>query len=293
MNDRLYPYARRTIEIDGHAMAYVDEGNGPPVVMVHGNPTWGFAFRELIAGLVGRHRVIVPDHIGMGRSSRPDAGSYSYTLSRRMQDLGVLLDRLVPEGPVDLVLHDWGGAIGGGWATRNPERVGHLLLLNTVAFPLPDDQPLPWLLRLARSRTGTWMSRHVGVFSLGTIAIGARRRLPLPIVRGYLAPYRSASDRTGIVEFVRDIPIAPDDPAWHPLAETAELLPTLAHKRAVICWGMRDPVFTPALLSEWRRRLPGIRIVKYPRAGHLVLEDAGPSILAIATELFDAEATVT
>lgn len=290
---RGFEYARRTIEVPGapgtssvHELAYIDEGSGPPVVMVHGNPTWGYAFRHLVAGLVDRHRVVVGDHVGMGRSSRPAPGTYGYTLDRRIADLTSLIDHAVPDGRVDLVVHDWGGAIGLGWATRHPDRVRRVLAGNTAAFPLPPGRPLPWSLRLARSELGGLLVRRLGVFNLAAVAVGTRGRTPLDVARGYLAPYRSPADRDAVLAFVRDIPLGPGDRAWAPLAATAERLSVLADRPFTICWGLRDPVFTPDLLDEWRRRMPQARIVRLPRAGHLVFDDAADEIVAIARELF-------
>lgn len=270
-------------------MAYADEGSGPVVVMVHGNPTWGFYFRTLIAELSPDHRVIVPDHVGMGRSSRPEPGTYDFTLAQRIADFSELMDHVLPdEGPVDLVLHDWGGAIGMGWATANPERIRRLLIMNTAAFPLPSGQTLPWLLRLARSPVGEALIRHAGLFNLATVAIGPRRLLDRSAAVGYLAPYLSAADREAVLAFVSDIPLGPEDVAWKPLMRMSERLHLLKDVPAVVAWGMKDPVFTPALLDEWRTRLPHAQIVRFPNAGHLVLEDAPRPIARIARYLFAA-----
>lgn len=292
VDPRLFPYARRTLDVGGQEMAYVDEGSGPPVVMVHGNPTWGFTYRAFIRALVDDHRVIVPDHIGMGRSGRPDPAAYPFTLRRRIADLTELLDRIVPAGPVDLVVHDWGGVIGLGWATTHPERVNRVLAMNTVAFPLPHDERLPAVLRFARTPPGRFLSRQVAAFNLGALPVGARRMLPWPVLRGYLAPYARPSDREAVVRFVDDIPLGEDDPAWWPLAETSAGLDVLRDRQVVICWGMRDPVFSARLLDQWRQRLPGAQIVRFPDAGHLVHEDAPAATVRIARALFAGEPSV-
>ena len=282
----LFDYEPRTLEVHGNAVSCVDSGSGPPVVLVHGNPTWSFAFRDIIAGLVDEHRVIAPDHVGMGRSARPDPGAYPYTLSRRIADLDSIIDQLVPTGPVDLVLHDWGGPIGCGWATTHPDRVGRILLLNTAAFPPPLGMGLPWALRLARSPAGGVLVRRFGTFNLAALAVGARRRLPKPVVEGYLAPYRTARDRRAIYEFVLDIPVRESDPAWAPLAAMASRLHVLRDHAVTICWGMKDPVFTAPVLDEWRRRLPSAQVVRFPSAGHFVFEDAPTPVVKIARDLF-------
>src|SRR5262249_61254450 len=115
----------------------LDEGTGDPVVMVHGNPTWSFYFRDLVKSLRGTHRVVVPDHVGCGLSDKPDDARYAYTLRRRVDDLERLLDHLGLRDRLTLVLHDWGGMIGMAYASRYPERIRRLVILNTAAFLLP------------------------------------------------------------------------------------------------------------------------------------------------------------
>src|SRR5690606_5870175 len=150
----LYPFRGRYFDVGGARMHYLDEGTGEPVVMLHGNPTWSFYYRELVRALSPRYRCIVPDHVGMGPSDKPGADRYEYTLERRVDDLGALLEPLGVERDVTLVLHDWGGMIGMAWAARRPERVARLVILNTAAFPLPDDKPFPWPLWLTRTPVG-------------------------------------------------------------------------------------------------------------------------------------------
>src|SRR5262245_29952549 len=133
----LYPFAGHFFDAGGVRLHYLDEGRGPPVVMLHGNPTWSFYYRTLVLRLRDRYRCVVPDHVGCGLSDKPDESRYPYTLERRVQDLTALLDHLRFDRDVTLVLHDWGGMIGSAWATRFPERVKRLVVLNTAAFPLP------------------------------------------------------------------------------------------------------------------------------------------------------------
>ncbi len=125
------------LDLGGLRYHYLDEGQGEPVVMVHGNPSWSFYYRHLVEALRDNHRCIVPDHIGCGLSDKPDDARYEYTLSRRAADLEALLDHLGIEGPLTLVMHDWGGMIGMTYATRHPERIARLVVLNTAAFHLP------------------------------------------------------------------------------------------------------------------------------------------------------------
>ncbi|HEY8430489.1 MAG TPA: alpha/beta fold hydrolase [Sandaracinaceae bacterium] len=285
----LYPFRGRYFDVGGARMHYLDEGTGEPVVMLHGNPTWSFYYRELVRALSPRYRCIVPDHVGMGPSDKPGDDRYEYTLERRVDDLGALLEHLGVERDVTLVLHDWGGMIGMAWAARRPERVARLVILNTAAFPLPDDKPFPWPLWLTRTPVGALLVRRFNAFS----AIAARvcvTRAPLPreVRRAYTAPYDSYANRIATLRFVQDIPLRPGDRAWPILEATAARLHLFSHLPALICWGDRDFVFDHAFLREWRRHLPGARVVRFPDAGHYVLEDAADEIVPLV-ERFLAE----
>src|SRR5207244_932922 len=134
----LYPFQSHFLDRSGLRYHYLDEGRGEPVVMLHGNPSWSFYYRRLVLGLRDSYRVIVPYHIGCGLSDKPDDASYRYTLEQRVRDLQALLDHLAIDGEITLVLHDWGGMIGMTYATRHPERIRRLVVLNTGAFHLPD-----------------------------------------------------------------------------------------------------------------------------------------------------------
>ena len=129
----LYPFRSQYLTLSGWKYHYVDEGSGDPLVMLHGNPTWSFYYRALIAAFSPTHRVIAPDHVGCGLSDKPQA--YSYTLAQHINNLEALLDALELER-LTLFLHDWGGPIGMGYALRHPERVKRFVVFNTAAFPV-------------------------------------------------------------------------------------------------------------------------------------------------------------
>ncbi len=130
----LYPFQSNFIELDGLKYHYLDEGKGEPVVMLHGNPTWSFYYRRLVSGLREQYRVIVPDHMGCGLSDKPQ--KYNYRLKQHIDNLDIFLEKLELKN-ITFALHDWGGAIGMGWAVRNPKRVKRFVVFNTAAFLLP------------------------------------------------------------------------------------------------------------------------------------------------------------
>lgn len=275
------PFEPRFQTIGGHRMHYVDEGAGEPLVFVHGNPTWSFFFRGLIAGLKGSRRCVAPDHIGCGLSDKPGDNAYAYTLKSRVDDLEALLDRLDLTRGLTLVLHDWGGMIGMAYACRRPDRVKRLVLLNTAAFLLPEGKGLPGILRLARTPLGALLIRGFNAFAVGTARIACtKRRLPPEVARAYAAPYDSWANRIATLRFVQDIPLAPGDSAWETAKSVDDSLHRFSTTPALILWGARDPVFDPGFLAEWRRRLPDARVREFPEAGHYLLEDEPEECLA-------------
>jgi pimeloyl-ACP methyl ester carboxylesterase len=281
----------------GGVLRYVDEGSGPAVVCVHGNPTWSYHFRNLVRALADDHRVVAPDHLGMGRSDVPAPRRYGYDLAARVDDFGALMDhlRIGRDAPATLVVHDWGGAIALTWAVRHPERVGRLVVTNTAAFPLLPGHRVPPLLWPARLPVlGEALVCGANAFVRATLRLGVRRRRLAPEVRrAYRSPYRTWRERTGVLRFVRDVPAGPGGRTHALLAETAANLHRLADRPAQIVWGLRDPVLTPAYLDEWRRRLPDAEIHALDDAGHLVLEDAAEAVPLIAAFLARTSATVT
>lgn len=272
----------RAVEVGGHTMAYVDEGAGPPILHVHGNPTWSFYFRSLLTTLPGDGlRAIAPDHIGMGRSAKPARADYPHTLARRVADLTEFVDALALDQPLSLVVHDWGGPIGLSWAVEHLERVAKVVVLNTGAFPLPADKRIPWSLQAARLPVvGDVAVRRFNAFSLGALTMGTGRLwLDAEARRGLLAPYDSPAHRVAVHAFVQDIPTGPADPAHPVLNRLAARLPLLDEHPVQIHWGMKDPVFDAGILDHLVGYLPGAEVHRYPDAGHYVLEDAADRIV--------------
>jgi haloalkane dehalogenase len=276
----LYPFAGHFFDAGGARLHYLDEGTGPPVVMVHGNPTWSFYYRDLVRRLRDRYRCIVPDHVGCGISDKPPANRYPYSLERRVADLTNLLDHLKLDRDVTLVVHDWGGMIGTAWATRFPERVKRLVILNTAAFRIPPGKKLPLSLWLGRNTTiGAMLIRGLNVFCRAAAKwCAVRQTLPPRVRRMYLAPYDSWAHRIAVLRFVQTIPLTPADAGYNIVAETEKRLPLLRDKPMLICWGLRDFVFDADFLAQWRRHFPAAEVHAYDDAGHYVLEDAGEEV---------------
>lgn len=285
----LYPFKSRYMDLNGLKYHYLDEGSGNPVVMVHGNPTWSFYFREVVKGLSPRYRTVVPDHIGCGLSDKPGANQYDYRLKSRVNDLERLVDHLGIGEKISLVVHDWGGMIGMAYAVKYPLRVRRIVVMNSAAFFPPGGKPIPMRLRLVRNVKpfATVAVLGLNLFALGALFMAPRKRLPRDVRMGLIAPYNCRANRIATLKFVQDIPVNPKDPSYGLVKYVDENLHVLRHLPVLICWGERDFVFDMDYLSEWRHRFPNAQVNSFPDAGHYILEDASDRVVPLIINFFD------
>lgn len=291
VSKNLYPFESHWLDLDGLRYHYVDEGQGDPVVMLHGNPTWSFYYRNLITALSDRYRTIAPDHIGCGLSDKPDDESYDYTLSRRVDDLEVLLAALDIDENITLVVHDWGGMIGMAYATRHPARIKRLVILNTSAFSLPATKAFPWALWICRNTAlGTYLVRRFNAFSGIASYVGCKRKTMSRELRAaYRAPYDSWANRIATLRFVQDIPLKPGDRAYDLVMQVEQDAAKLADRPMLICWGMKDFVFDRHFLKRWEDTFPDAKVHRFEDCGHYILEDASEEVIELIDD-FLAEA---
>jgi olefin beta-lactone synthetase len=239
------------------------------LLCVHGNPTWSYLFRDLVARAPEGVRVVAIDQLGMGFSER---GGPTRRLATRIDDLSALTAEMGLTGPVVTVAHDWGGPISLGWALRHRDQLDGVVLMNTAVHQ-PDGARAPSLIRLARSRAVL----HNATVRTDTFIRGALRlsnpQPPTDVRDGYLAPYRTADRRAAIAEFVADIPLEPAHPSSATLDAIADGLHDLADVPALLVWGATDRVFSDLYLHDLERRLPHADVHRHPRASHLVSED--------------------
>ncbi len=281
MSNPLFPFKNQHINRDGLKYSYVDEGQGDPVVMVHGNPSWSFYYRNLITALKDDYRCIAPDHIGCGLSDKPGDDQYEYTLERRVDDLEALLDHLDLTENITLVLHDWGGMIGMAWATRHPERVKRLVILNTSAFHLPETKRFPLGLWICRNTwLGTFLIRGCNAFARGAAKVGCKRNPMSKELRdAYCAPYNSWENRIATLRFVQDIPLREGDRAYPIVTEVQEKAKQFQDRPMLICWGLKDFVFDKHFLTLWTDQFPQAEVHRFGDCGHYILEDAPEEVI--------------
>lgn len=280
-----WPYKPRWFDSGDGRMHYVDEGprNGRPIVMVHGNPTWGYLYRNFIPPLVAAgFRAIVPDHLGFGRSDKP-GNPQLYRILRHAARLEVLLESLDLRDAT-VVPHDWGGPIGLAWAARHPKRVRSLAILNTMAHRPPGKVKLPLPLHLFRTPgIGELMVKGMHFFVRGflfKVGVVHPERLTSEARAAYLAPHPSWASRTAILVFPREIPSGPEGPVSDFLDEVHGGLRALADRPVLITWAMKDIAFTPEMLDQlWLRDFPHARILRLEDAGHYLQEDAHERIV--------------
>ena len=280
----LYPFESRFLDLGGVRYHYLDEGRGEPIVMVHGNPTWSFYYRHLIMDLRKEYRVIAPDHIGCGLSDKPQ--QYEYTLERHIANLEALMEHLALK-KITLVLHDWGGPIGMGYAVRHPGHVRRFVIFNTVAFWSPH---IPLFLRLCRLPFfGPIAIRGLNLFAVvaARVACRHRERMTEEVKAGYLFPYGSYADRIAVLRFVQDIPVNSAHPTFAVLQSIENGLAQFGRHPMIILWGGKDPVFTAPLLESWKQRFPDAVVKEIADAGHYVIEDAYERIIPWVREFLE------
>lgn len=287
----LYPFEPRPFTTpSGARLSYLDEGprGDEAVLMLHGNPTWSFFYRDVVRTLCPAHRCIVPDHIGMGLSDKPE--DYSYTLSTRIADIEALVGSLGVKR-LHLIVHDWGGAIGFGLATRRPDLIGRIVILNTAAF---FSVHMPRRIGLCRNRLfGEWLVRSLNGFAGPASWMSTVRALPHDVKQGFLFPYDSHANRVAVHRFVRDIPMEPTHPTRAVLDGIEARLPLLADREKLVLWGGRDFCFNDHFLNRWRELFPSASVQRYADAGHYVLEDAGDDALRRIREFLSQPPTKT
>ncbi|MFE8603200.1 alpha/beta fold hydrolase [Archangium violaceum] len=282
---RLFPYRARFAPTVFGRMHYVDEGEGRPVLLLHGNPTWSFLYREVMAGLAGGpYRVVAPDLIGLGLSDKPRELS-AHTLRRHGESLLELVQGLELKDVV-LVVQDWGGPIGAWMAARAAGRVTGLVVMNTA------------LLKPERFRTTAFHRfSHMPVVSDVAFRLF---NFPLPVLgrtqgdpssisgdvaRAYAWPLRKVVDRAAPLALARMVPNGPEHPT------VAELTEGDAWARSFqgpveLVWGVKDPILGRALRRH-REVFPRARVTETP-AGHFLQEEVPEEIVAAIRRVADA-----
>jgi haloalkane dehalogenase len=264
-----YAYEPHYLDQDGLRMHYIDEGAGDPVLLLHGEPTWSFLHRKLIAELAGSARCIAPDYFGFGRSDKPTEPGY-YTYDRHVESISRLAAALDLRN-ITLVVHDWGGPIGFRFAVESPERIARLVVLNTGIG--------------ARAPSEEWLRFQAFMRRVGTeIVAGQLIRLSLvqpvtdEVISAYDAPFPVPKARVGIVQFPELVPTTSEHPNAARMLEVREELRSF-DRPALVLFSDGDPIFSRRAAEVMAGLLPTAELdPPLPGAGHFLQEDQGEAI---------------
>jgi haloalkane dehalogenase len=270
--ERLYPFESRRAQVEGADVHYVDEGEGPPLLLLHGNPTWSFLYRDIITRLRDRHRCIALDYPGFGLSRA--APGYGYTPSehaRTVEQLILQLDLM----EITMMVQDWGGPIGFAAATRHPDRFAAFVVGNSWAWP-KSDPGTQLFSRLMGGPIGGYLITRRNFFVERILPSNVRRtKLSGDVMNAYRGPFPTPDSRRPLHVFPREIL------ASRPLlAEVERTLPALADRPALIVWPTRDFAFREAERRRWEELFPNHQTVTLEGAGHYIQEDAPEEIVA-------------
>lgn len=270
----LYPFKSNFLKLeDDLSYHYIDEGEGKPVLMIHGNPTWSFYYRNLAQTLKGDHRVIMPDHIGCGLSDKPQ--DYKYTLQNHVENLKKLI-LFLDLKKISLVVHDWGGAIGFGAAVDLPDRFEKIVILNTAAFQI---KRIPFTINLCKNKYfGRYIVKNWNAFAWPATFMASKKGLSKIEKQGYLLPYNNPENRIAIAEFVQDIPMTNDHPTYNTLRSIESKLKNLKIPKLIL-WGGQDFCFNDLFFNRWKEIYPDAYYKYYKDAGHYILEDEKSDVI--------------
>jgi cis-3-alkyl-4-acyloxetan-2-one decarboxylase len=286
--DGTFPFTPHYFDNNGFQMHFVDEGSGEPIVLVHGDPTWGYLYRNFIHALARHQRCIVPDHMGMGKSGVPQE-PYPYRLEHHIANFENLLLHLDLHD-ITLVLHDWGGPVGLGFATRHPERVKRLVLMNTWAFAPWPGGSFPRLLEMIRSARGEKFVLEKNGY-LEPALLGTTfhiENLTQEVMDAYRAPFPTPASRLALLCWSRDIPVSEADPSYAEMKRIERGLPQFINTPTLLVWGMRDPVLSEPVLRTWQSIYPRAITYEIEDASHFLQEDAPARIVNCIEEFLAA-----
>ncbi|GGF99914.1 alpha/beta fold hydrolase [Pontibacter amylolyticus] len=267
----LYPFAHHTVQLQTGQMHYVDEGQGEPIVFVHGTPTWSFVWRQQIKALSRTHRCIAPDHLGFGLSDKPV--DFSYTPEAHAHNLEQLIERLQLKD-ITLVVHDFGGPIGLSYALKHPENVKRLVILNTWMWSLDEEAQMMKISGFLNGGVGRFLYLNLGFSARMLLPKGYhhKRHLSKDVHQHYLKPLNNSRNRVGTWHFA--VALKEAGPWFASLWEQRAKLRAMPK---LILWGEKDKLLPLHLLDKWQQTFPEAEVKRF-EAGHFVQEEKGGGI---------------
>lgn len=277
LDESLFPFQSRYLDVHGCRVHYIDEGSGPVLLMLHGNPTWSFLYRGIIKGLQDRFRCVALDYPGFGLSTA--SRGYGYTPAEHATVVEKFLLALNLSG-VTMMGQDWGGPIGLHVVSHHPERFRALILGNTFAWPVNGIPEFERFSRLMGGPLGGFFIRNFNAFVNILMPLGVNRgKLPKRVMAAYRAPFSKRSSRRPMHVFPREILASRSF-----LTEVENGLARLKQLPVLIVWGNRDIAFRKRELNRFEQLFPKSRTVILQGAGHYIQEDAPEEIVSAIAE---------
>jgi haloalkane dehalogenase len=267
-----FPFEPRYLDQDGLRMHYVDEGNGDPVLCLHGEPTWSYLYRKMVPGLSRVARVVAPDYFGFGRSDKPTDRDW-YTFDRHYESILGLVETLELDR-LTVVVQDWGGPIGMRLAVEQPERVERLVVHNTgVGGGRAPNEVWLRFREVVRAAGGDFQPGRL-------IRTACVRGLADDVVGAYDAPFPTPESKAGPLRFPEQVPTEPEHPNTAPLMAIREGMQSW-EKPTLVLFGDSDPIFPPEVAERIAALIPGaLPAETIANAGHFVQEEAGEEVAA-------------
>ncbi len=267
INKKEYPFDSHYFKTPVGKMHYVDEGEGDPIVMVHGNPAWSFMYRGLIKEFSKTHRCISCDHIGFGLSDKPL--DWSYLPKDHAKNFDMFMESLDLKN-ITLVVVDWGGPIGMSYAVNHPKRIKNLVVNNTWFWSVKGNWYYEMFSGVVGGPFGKFMikKRNMFVRDVMPAAYGDKRKLTPEVMKHYFKPMEKVEERIGCWMFPREVV---GSHQW--LGSQWKKIKKIKKKNVLIAWGMKDIAFKQKEMNTWKAVFPQARVVTYKDAGHFVAEE--------------------
>ena len=268
LDKKEYPFEDHYFQLPMGRMHYVDEGEGEPIVLIHGNPGWSFEYREVIKEMAKTNRCIAPDHIGFGLSDKPYF--WDYLPKSHANNLEQLLDSLHLDS-IALVVSDWGGPIGLSYALKHPEKIKKLVIMNTWMWSVENDPYYQKFSSMMGGSFGRFMIKNFNIFGKIVVkhAVGDKKKLKKNVHKHYCQHLKSREDRKGCYVFPKQI-IGSSD--W--LASLWKKRDRIKDIPTTLIWGMKDIAFREQELDFWVDHWTDPKVIRLPEIGHFPQEES-------------------
>ncbi len=270
-----FPFKPNYQEINGFQMHYIDEGKGEPIVCLHGQPTWGYLYRKFVVSLTKHNRLIVPDHMGFGKSDVPE--NLPYTLAQHIDNLKKLVLGLNLKD-ITLIVQDWGGPIGFGFAVDHPERIKRLIIMNTSVGVMKEGAK-PWY--AFAEEKGIYEKFMKDTSNMIKMGMFNKNKITPIMLKAYQAPFPGDEYCKGALAFPKDIPIGNSHPSSAAMMHVRNNLQVLSGKTKILIWGAKDLVFPKWMTKWWNKIYPHIETHVLENAAHFLQEDAPEEIIQL------------